>query len=501
MTKMKLTLILLSVIAGFLATDVLFGQTRAKITAGSPSAGDLFGDCVAIAGDTVVVGVPSDDDPGTGSGSVYVFHRNVNMWPQIDWFRSNEWQNGALFGQAVSISGTDIAVGAPFDIIGGLITGSVEVCQRTDIGWGLGQLLTAADAAEGDYFGEKVCISGNDIIVGARGNDDSGPRSGSAYIFHRSGTVWTQQAKLVANDAAAEDWFGNSVSISGEYAIVGARFDDDRGDTSGSAYIFHRSGAVWTQQAKLVVSDGARGDQFGMSVSINGDYAAVGAWFDDDGGDKSGSVYIFHRSGSTWTQLAKITAMDAAAGDRFGESVKLDGNSLIVGAPFGNAGCGAAYVFYHWQGNWVQRYRLTAYQPVINDYFGWSVDISSDCAVVGASGDDDAGSESGSAYVFRPVTSIEDNPFPLPSSPVIFPNYPNPFNGRTSISFALPQDSHVNLRVYDLLGRSVATLIDNDLQAGYHDIAWDAKDQPSGVYFYQITAGEFAETRKLLLLK
>jgi hypothetical protein len=115
--------------------------------------------------------------------------------------------------------------------------------------------------------------------------------------------------QLPVGAAAAGDWFGVAVSISGDYAIVGAFHDDDRGADSGSAYIFSRSGnGTWTRQAKLTAGDGAAGDWFGMSVSISGDYAIVGAPFDDDNGTGSGSAYVFHRSGSTWTQQAKLTA-------------------------------------------------------------------------------------------------------------------------------------------------------------------------------------------------
>ena len=147
--------------------------------------------------------------------------------------------------------------------------------------------LTASDAAAHDRFGQSVSIDGDYAIVGANGNDDAGTGSGSAYIFVRSGTNWTQQAKLTASDAAEGDHFGTSVSISGDYAIVGAHANDDGGSYSGSAYIFVRSGTNWTEQAKLTASDANGADEFGISVSIDGDYAIVGAYRDDDGGQNS----------------------------------------------------------------------------------------------------------------------------------------------------------------------------------------------------------------------
>ncbi len=139
----------------------------------------------------------------------------------------------------------------------------------------------------------SVGISGDYAIAGAHGDDDQGGGSGSAYIFVRNGTIWALQAKLVGSDGAADDYFGNCVSISGSNAIAGAHGDDDQGSGSGSAYIFVRSGTDWTEQAKLTASDGAAGDRFGSSVSICGDRAIMGASWDDDQGDLSGSAYIF----------------------------------------------------------------------------------------------------------------------------------------------------------------------------------------------------------------
>ncbi|MCH7887296.1 MAG: FG-GAP repeat protein, partial [Candidatus Marinimicrobia bacterium] len=152
--------------------------------------------------------------------------------------------------------------------------------------------ITASDGAENDHFGESASISGDYAVVGARFDDDNGLSSGSAYVFKRSGTSWAQEAKLLPSDGAVEDRFGVSVSISGDYAVVGAKFDDDNGSKSGSAYVFKRAGASWTEEVKLLPSDGAAGDEFGKSVSISGDYAVVGAFGDDDNGSGSGSAYV-----------------------------------------------------------------------------------------------------------------------------------------------------------------------------------------------------------------
>jgi hypothetical protein len=183
--------------------------------------------------------------------------------------------------------------------------------------------------------------------VGAYLDDDSGSDSGSAYIFKRDGTSWNEQAKITASDGATGDWFGASVSISGDYATVSAPRDDDRGSDSGSAYIFKRDGTSWGEQAKITASDGAAGDLFGASA-ISGDYATVSAHRDDDRGSDSGSAYIFKRDGTSWNEQAKITASDGAAGDLFGVSVSISGDSAIVGAHYDDdsgSNSGSAYVY------------------------------------------------------------------------------------------------------------------------------------------------------------
>jgi len=269
--------------------------------------------------------------------------------------------------------------------------------------------ITASDAVASDQFGTSVSISGDTAIVGAPGDDDAGAQSGSAYIFVRSGATWTQEAKLTASDAAADDVFGWSVSISGDTAIVSAIFDDDGGSSSGSAYVFVKPGGGWvdsTQTAKLTASDAAANDRFGESVSISGDTIIVGAVQDDDGGSESGSAYVFVKPGGGWadsTQTAKLTASDAAAGDSFGQSVSISGDTAIVGAFGVGPFTGSAYVFVKPGGGWAdstQTAKLTASDAAPSDSFSQSVSISGDTAIVGAQGDDDGGSASGSAYLF-----------------------------------------------------------------------------------------------------
>ena len=223
--------------------------------------------------------------------------------------------------------------------------------------------IIASDAARWNHFGRSVSIDRDTAIVGAYANGDAGFQSGSAYIFVHRKDNWVQRAELTPKDAAAGDWFGLSVSLSGDTAIVEAWGDDDAGENSGSVYIFVRSGDTWTQQTKLTASDATAGDQFGRAVSLNGEVVIAGARWNDDVGENSGSAYIFVWREDTWTQQAKLTASDAAAGAKFGESVSLSRDAAIVGAPGDDdavEGTGSAYIFEHDGDTWTQQAKLTA---------------------------------------------------------------------------------------------------------------------------------------------
>jgi len=214
-------------------------------------------------------------------------------------------------------------------------------------GWTQVAKLTAGDGAVRDVFGYSVSIDGDTVVIGAHYDDDKGLNSGSAYVYTRDtagdlASNWTQVAKLTADDGAAGDYFGSSVSIDGDTVVIGAHYDDDKGSNSGSAYVFTRDTAGdlasnWTQIAKLTADDGAVNDNFGYSVSIDGDTVVIGAWNDDDKGLNSGSAYVFTRDtagelASNWTQVDKLNATDGAAGDEFGYSVSIDGDTMVIGA-------------------------------------------------------------------------------------------------------------------------------------------------------------------------
>jgi len=275
--------------------------------------------------------------------------------------------------------------------------------------------IQASDKQASDFFGGASSISGDGdtAIVGAKNEDPNNQSNvGAAYIFARSGTTWSQQAKILPGDKGISDNFGYAVSISsdGDTAIVGSKNEDTGGSDAGAAYIFTRSGTTWSQQAKIQASDKQGFDYFGESVAISsdGDTAIVGAKNEDTGANDAGSAYIFTRSGTTWSQQAKIQASDQQSSDNFGDQVAIssDGDTAIVGTYFqedaGETNTGAAYIFTRSGTTWSQQAKLKASDREDSDNLARSISISSDgnAVILGASGEDTGGSSAGAAYIF-----------------------------------------------------------------------------------------------------
>ena len=331
------------------------------------------------------------------------------------------------FGYEVALSGGTALVTAPSDDVGGNIDqGSVYVFVRSGGIWSQQQKLTAADGAAYDSFGyAAVVLDGETALVGVC-EDDVGANhdQGSAYVFVRSGSTWSQQALLTAADGAANDNFGCSVALDGGSALVGASWDDVGSNIEqGSAYVFVRSGSTWSQQALLTAADGAANDNFGCSVALDEDSALIGARYDDVGGNiDQGSVYVFGRSGGIWSEQQKLTAADGAASDYFGAPVVLDGETALIGVhedDIGeNIGQGSVYVLVRSGSIWSQQQKLTAAAGAANDAFGVWAALDGGSALVGACGDDVGSAiNQGSAYVFAldmsaPVTSAVLSPLP-----------------------------------------------------------------------------------------
>ncbi len=385
-----------------------------KIQANDGSAGDQFGGSVAISGTTVIVGANANAANSSRNGAAYVYVLSGGGWTLQQKLTPNDGEADDAFGSYVAISGDTAVIGAFGDTVSTNVNqGSAYVFVRSGPTWSFQQKLTAGDGAANDIFGRSVAISGESIVIGAASADGtSSVDQGAAYVFTRTGSSWTQQAKLTAADGSALDYFGDSVAIAGDTVIVGAT-EDAAGSNiqQGSAYVFTRSGTTWSQQAKLTSSDGTAFDYFGFSVAVDGDTAAIGTLQDVGANFQQGSAYVFVRSGSTWTQQQKLTAADGAAGDSFGNSVFVLGDSLMIGAAGDtngpNARQGSAYIFGRSGTTWTQGQKLVASDGSAEDSFGAGVAFTPNNAVIGSIGDTiNANTFQGSAYIFSSDVSV-----------------------------------------------------------------------------------------------
>ena len=431
----------------------VFNQIQ-KIIASDRASGDVFGFAVSISGSYAIVGAQYEAEDPNGlntlvyAGSAYIFEKDNNgHWIQTQKIVPSDRSANDYFGGAVSISGNRAIIGAyEKNVIGGNSfshAGAAYIFERDGNGnWNEVKKIVASDTGATDHFGYSVSISGDRAIIGSPidAEDATGGNTltsaGSAYTFKRDGNGnWNQTQKIVAADRASADLFGASVSISTDYAIVGAYQEDENPfgvntvNNAGSAYIFKSDGnEVWTQTQKIVSSDRAISDRFGISVSISGTYVVVGAYLEDEnetGGStltNAGSAYIFEKDGNNnWTQTKKIISSDRDPNDNFGQSVNINGNYVIVGAPNETAdtqggniftSAGAAYIFKrNGNGNWNQTQKIVASDRANSDYFGFSVSISEDYAFVGAYLEDDnlSGGNplngAGSSYIFEACQS------------------------------------------------------------------------------------------------
>jgi hypothetical protein len=357
------------------------------LKASNTGADDEFGWSVAISGDTLVVGAPGEDSSATGvngdqgnnnavdAGAAYVFTRSGAIWSQQAYLKASNTGAGDNFGYSVAISGDTIVVGAWGEAsnatgVNGnqadnsaVAAGADYVFTRSGTTWSQQAYLKASNTDANDQFGYSVAIFGDTIVVGAPNeasngypNDNSAAYAGAAYVFTRSGTTWIQQAYLKASNTGANDAFGVSVAISGDTVVVGAPYEDSNAtgvggnqtdnsaNAAGAAYVFVRSGTTWSQQAYLKASNTGAGDTFGSAVAISGDTIVVGAYGEDsnttgvngnqtdNSASGAGAAYAFTRSGTTWSQQAYLKASNTGAGDNFGQSVAISGDTVVVGA-------------------------------------------------------------------------------------------------------------------------------------------------------------------------
>jgi uncharacterized delta-60 repeat protein len=391
-------------------------EPEIKLVAPASITSNQLGFAVAISGSTAVIGSPNQN-VGVQShfGMAYVFARDGTGWSlqqKLTAFDvTNDGYTTYYFGNSVGISGNTIVVGS---LVGTdathfqILHGEAHIFDRSGNHWSARQKLVADDGAGHDTFGESVAITGDTVIIGSSLSDSAGDGSreyqGAAFIFGRDGEQWSKQAKLLASDGAKLDRFGYSVSVSGDTAVVGA-FNAG----SGAAYIYGRSGVSWTQKKKLVpISQGA--DEFGLSVGISGVNIFVGAPGTKVGQKTNqGAAYVSTRTNFVWSEPKQLLANDGVAGDAFGESVAISGGTAVIGAHLkyvgGRQNQGVAYVYQQSSTGWVPVQEMAATDGNTYQVFGQAVAVSGETLLIGAPGDNSA---KGAAYIYETLDSDGD---------------------------------------------------------------------------------------------
>ncbi|WP_164115775.1 FG-GAP repeat protein [Sphingorhabdus sp. Alg239-R122] len=389
------------------SADASSPPTQHKILSSDGASEDFFGFSVAISGDTAIAGAFRADDEikGLDAGAAYIFSRTGNVWQPRAKLTALDGRANDTLGGNVAIWGDTAVVGAIGHDGNGNNAGAAYVFERSGDAWQQQAKLMASDGDADDAFGQNVAIFGDRIVIGAPHDDDKGDGSGSVYVFTRNGENWEQQAKLTARDGLTGDLFGISVALTHDTILVGADLHDERATNAGAAYVFVQSGNKWVQQAKLTAADGAETDIFGVRVALSGDTALISARRDDDKvmGVDAGSAYVFTRRGTTWHQQAKLVAPDGDVDDRFGRDVALNKDTALIGAMHQDDrgdNSGAAYVFKRAGTSWTLLTKLTAHDGASGDLLGWSVAMSHNNALIAAVRNDDHGNESGAAYIF-----------------------------------------------------------------------------------------------------
>jgi hypothetical protein len=488
----------------FTRSGGVWSQVGSKLVGTGATGATNQGSSVSLSsdGNTALVGGPADH---ASAGATWVYTRAGGVWNQQgEKLVGSGAAGNANQGSSVSLSsdGNTALVGGPND---SLYAGAAWVFRRTGGMWSQqGAKLVGTGAAGSPYQGESVALSsdGNTAILGGSADNN---HVGAAWVFTRVAGVWTQQGlKLVGSGAVGAAWQGISVSLSsdGNTAIIGGNSDNS---LAGAAWVFTRSGGVWTQQGTKLVGSGAVGTAYqggSVSLSPDGNTAIVGGYGDSGG---LGAIWVFTRAGGVWAQQGSKLVGTGAVGSAYeGTSVSLssNGNTAIVGGFEDNSSAGAAWVFTRTGGVWSQLGpKLVGTGAVGNACQGMSVAISGDgsTAFVGGYVDD---YPIGAAWAFsKPTNAIRVSGFKASTVFTLAQNFPNPFNPSTTITIELPRETKVNLGVYNTLGQKVAQLVDGIMPAGSHSVVFDASGLASGVYVYMMKAGDYFSTKKMTVVR
>lgn len=457
-------------------------------------------------------------------------------------------ENGSNFGYFVIITDTLMFISAHQDNVYGNSSGSLYYYSNVDSNWTYKERIAPDDGQPNDFFGVPH-LSKKCLYIGAFGN------RGSVYVYKYEDNEWTEIQKLVPDTLIYLSSYGISIQEYNNELFIGASSDSRFVEASGAVYTYKKNNdGIWIRSQKIYPDIMKEYAHFGYKIEINSNYNHLFISAPEDSNDAglfAGNVYILHKSDSLW-EIKQILSPDIGeAFPYFGGSIATKGDYLFIGASGSGStqSGGSIYVYKIKNNNWEFFKKIVSPINVIRDYFGYSIFIEGDSILIGSPGDVNNGTRTAKAYLytqnnddfnlsytFEPSDSIYHDGFgigvsmnkrefligapygrkaylysPYPMSIndegdlltdyFLFQNYPNPFNPTTKIKLSIPKSEMVQIKVYDILGKEVKILLDKYMQTGTYEVEFNASNLPSGVYFYRMISGSYAETKKMLLLR
>ena len=357
-------------------------QCPAEVDLPPVAPGGYTGASVAMDGDVAVIGAPLGTGNDWATGVVLVYRNIDGTWTREAELAASDGLVGNMMGVSVDVSGDRVVAGAWFEDSLGTDSGAAYVFVHADGAWTQEAKLKAADPEANDTFGRTVAIDGPTIVIGAPLDDDQGASTGSAYVFERGESGWSQVQKLLGTPVLGSDQFGLGLDLNGDDLAIGAPWADNG---TGLAHVFKRTKGSYQQVTALSDDSGAGEDFFGFELAIDHQRVVVGAYRDDDAGLDAGQVIVFEEFSGAWTAVQTLLPEgDETIEDQFGVSVALDGELLLIGSRFGGDGEGAATSYLLLDDNtWVRNHHIVPPDPQLAAEFGWAVAIDGDRALIG----------------------------------------------------------------------------------------------------------------------
>lgn len=457
---------------------------------------NFFGISLSSKNNFLAVGAPWNNNIAYHAGAVYIFKEVSNSWKQSQKIVNNVGGASYSFGSSVLISDDVLFVGATGDN-----SGAVYIYKLQDSIWIKETKITASDGYPEDYFGGSLNLYENNLIVGAYGYPGS-LGFGKAYIYEKTDTGWIEIIGLSPEDLNGNDNFGYSVAITDSIAVIGAPQKSAAGSFSGSAYVYKNNNDTWDLVTILIGSRVSSNDYYGGATAIDNNFVLISAP-GNIYSDIPGSVYVFENVNNKWIERDILEASDGFNGDAFGSSIHIKGDSLLIGASnwIASSEPGAAYLFLRDENdNWKDAEKFIPGDNQSFKNFGASVAMNDEKFFFGAPGDNTNGYFAGAVYYY-PDDPVSVNDKKILNNFILYQNFPNPFNPETKIKYTIPNPGFVQLKVYDVLGKEIQTLLNEYKTAGSYEIDFNANGFVSGVYIYRIISGSYSETKKMIILR